>query len=162
MGGIWGLAASTALENLPVGLRGLASGVLQQGYAVGYLVGRSPFVALFWRSCGLAPSVLGGGIGFPGMSGRSLAPSSCRFFSLGMGGDSGDACIRAGHPDAAATCIPAFPGCFICTPFHCYPAKGAVVSHLMCRARAIFVSGALNRRLPLHPNPILLVFVGSS
>jgi hypothetical protein len=54
MGGIWGLAASTALENLPVGLRGLASGVLQQGYAVGYLVGPSPFVALFWRSCGLA------------------------------------------------------------------------------------------------------------
>jgi SHS family lactate transporter-like MFS transporter len=38
MGGIWGLAASTALENLPVGVRGLASGVLQQGYAVGYLV----------------------------------------------------------------------------------------------------------------------------
>ncbi|KAF9222892.1 carboxylic acid transporter protein [Gyrodon lividus] len=38
MGGIWGLAASTALENLPVELRGLASGVLQQGYAVGYLI----------------------------------------------------------------------------------------------------------------------------
>ncbi|KAK7032643.1 hypothetical protein VNI00_012908 [Paramarasmius palmivorus] len=37
MGGIWGLAASTALENLPVEARGLASGVLQQGYAVGYL-----------------------------------------------------------------------------------------------------------------------------
>ncbi|KAF7343697.1 MFS domain-containing protein [Mycena sanguinolenta] len=39
MGGIWGLATSNALENLPVGLRGLASGVLQQGYAVGYLRG---------------------------------------------------------------------------------------------------------------------------
>ncbi|KAK7451730.1 hypothetical protein VKT23_012409 [Stygiomarasmius scandens] len=38
MGGIWGLAASTALENLPVEARGLASGVLQQGYAVGYLI----------------------------------------------------------------------------------------------------------------------------
>ncbi|KAG7098524.1 hypothetical protein E1B28_000464 [Marasmius oreades] len=37
MGGIWGLAASTALENLPVEARGIASGVLQQGYAVGYL-----------------------------------------------------------------------------------------------------------------------------
>ncbi|KAI3605293.1 carboxylic acid transporter [Moniliophthora roreri] len=37
MGGIWGLAASTALENLPVEARGLASGILQQGYAVGYL-----------------------------------------------------------------------------------------------------------------------------
>lgn len=38
MGGIWGLAASTALENLPVEVRGLASGVVQQGYAIGYLV----------------------------------------------------------------------------------------------------------------------------
>jgi SHS family lactate transporter-like MFS transporter len=38
MGGIWGLAASTALENLPFEARGLASGILQQGYAVGYLL----------------------------------------------------------------------------------------------------------------------------
>ena len=38
MGGIWGLSASNALENLPVELRGLASGVLQQGYACGYLL----------------------------------------------------------------------------------------------------------------------------
>lgn len=38
MGGIWGLSSSNALENLPVELRGLASGVLQQGYACGYLV----------------------------------------------------------------------------------------------------------------------------
>jgi MFS transporter, SHS family, lactate transporter len=38
MGGVWGLASSTALENLPVEVRGLASGVLQQGYAFGYLI----------------------------------------------------------------------------------------------------------------------------
>lgn len=38
MGGIWGLAASTSLENLPVELRGLGSGIVQQGYAVGYLL----------------------------------------------------------------------------------------------------------------------------
>ncbi|KAI0031348.1 carboxylic acid transporter [Vararia minispora EC-137] len=38
MGGIWGLAAATALENLPSEVHGLASGVLQQGYAIGYLV----------------------------------------------------------------------------------------------------------------------------
>ena len=31
MGGVWGLAASTALESLPVEVRGLASGILQQG-----------------------------------------------------------------------------------------------------------------------------------
>lgn len=32
------MASATALETLPVELRGLASGVLQQGYAVGYLI----------------------------------------------------------------------------------------------------------------------------
>lgn len=34
MGGIWGLAAANALENMPVEPRGLFSGLLQEGYAV--------------------------------------------------------------------------------------------------------------------------------
>ncbi|GAA5857105.1 hypothetical protein JCM9279_001785 [Rhodotorula babjevae] len=38
MGGIWGLSAALALENMPVHARGLFSGLLQQGYAVGYLI----------------------------------------------------------------------------------------------------------------------------
>ena len=38
MGGIWGLASSSALENLPVEARGLVSGIMQQGYASGYLI----------------------------------------------------------------------------------------------------------------------------
>ncbi|KAI5815289.1 major facilitator superfamily domain-containing protein [Pyronema omphalodes] len=38
MGGIWGLATSMALENMPVEARGLFSGILQQGYALGYLI----------------------------------------------------------------------------------------------------------------------------
>ena len=39
MSGIWGLAAATTLENLPVKGRGFASGFLQfEGYAVGYLI----------------------------------------------------------------------------------------------------------------------------
>lgn len=56
MGGIWGLAASTSLENLPVEARGLASGVLQQGYAVGYLLAAVisltlvPETSTTWRS----------------------------------------------------------------------------------------------------------------
>ena len=65
MGGIWGLASSTALENLPVELRGLASGVLQVGYPVGcliaavinlYVVPHSSHTwrALFWTSAGLS------------------------------------------------------------------------------------------------------------
>ena len=56
MGGVWGLAASTALENLPVEARGLASGVVQQGYAVGYLIAAVinlylvPSVSVGWRA----------------------------------------------------------------------------------------------------------------
>lgn len=38
MGGIWGLAAAIALENMPTDARGLFSGILQQGYSVGYLL----------------------------------------------------------------------------------------------------------------------------
>jgi MFS family permease len=56
MGGIWGLAAATALENLPVELRGLASGIVQQGYAAGYLIAAVinltlvPKVSVRWRA----------------------------------------------------------------------------------------------------------------
>ena len=56
MGGIWGLAASLALENLPVEVRGVASGVVQEGYAVGYLIAAVinlnlvPSVPQTWRS----------------------------------------------------------------------------------------------------------------
>ena len=65
MGGIWGLAASTALENLPVEARGIASGLLQQGYAVGYLFAavinlflvprvQAGWRALFWTASGIS------------------------------------------------------------------------------------------------------------
>src|ERR1700737_1930754 len=38
MGGEWGLGASLAMESLPTEARGLFSGILQQGYAFGYLL----------------------------------------------------------------------------------------------------------------------------
>ncbi|KAF5317688.1 hypothetical protein D9619_012533 [Psilocybe cf. subviscida] len=61
MGGIWGLSAATALENLPVEARGIAGGVLQEGYAVGYLIAavlnlflvpevKAGWRALFWTA----------------------------------------------------------------------------------------------------------------
>ncbi|KAG2125622.1 carboxylic acid transporter protein [Suillus cothurnatus] len=62
MGGIWGLSSSSALENLPVELRGLASGILQEGYIVGYifaavinltLVAQYGWRALFWTGAGI-------------------------------------------------------------------------------------------------------------
>lgn len=65
MGGIWGLAAATALENLPVEVRGIASGVLQEGYAVGYLIAavinlflvpevKAGWRSLFWTASGVS------------------------------------------------------------------------------------------------------------
>ncbi|KAL6308379.1 MFS general substrate transporter [Sparassis latifolia] len=65
MGGIWGLSVSTALENLPVEVRGLASGFLQEGYAVGYLLAavvnlklvpevNAGWRSLFWTGAGIS------------------------------------------------------------------------------------------------------------
>ena len=53
MGGEWGLGASLAMESLPTEARGLFSGVLQQGYAVGYLLAALVYWIVFphfgWR-----------------------------------------------------------------------------------------------------------------
>lgn len=38
MGGVWGITVANALENFPIETRGLASGILAQGYPIGYLV----------------------------------------------------------------------------------------------------------------------------
>ncbi|KAJ6484052.1 carboxylic acid transporter [Mycena sanguinolenta] len=65
MGGIWGLATSTSLENLPVELRGIASGILQEGYAFGNLLAavislklvpevHPGWRALFWTASGIS------------------------------------------------------------------------------------------------------------
>lgn len=78
MGGIWGMAASTALENLPVEVRGLASGILQQGYAVGYLLAACINLELVpntdkeWRSLFWTAS----GISFFAAAVRALLPES--------------------------------------------------------------------------------------
>ncbi|GJJ13447.1 hypothetical protein Clacol_007701 [Clathrus columnatus] len=65
MGGIWGLAVATALESVPVETRGFLSGVLQEGYAVGYLLAAvvnltavphssHTWRVLFWVAAGLS------------------------------------------------------------------------------------------------------------
>jgi SHS family lactate transporter-like MFS transporter len=64
MGGVWGITVSNALENLPVETRGLASGILAQGYPIGYLVStimttylvpdnRHTWRVLFWIGSGM-------------------------------------------------------------------------------------------------------------
>jgi MFS family permease len=53
MGGMWGVAASLTFEVVPLSTRGLVSGTLQQGYAVGYLTADAVFAVFFstigWR-----------------------------------------------------------------------------------------------------------------
>jgi SHS family lactate transporter-like MFS transporter len=46
MGGEWGLGAALAMEKVPVEKRGFFSGVLQQGYAVGYLLAAVAFLVI--------------------------------------------------------------------------------------------------------------------
>jgi SHS family lactate transporter-like MFS transporter len=53
MGGEWGLGASLAMEKVPPKRRGLVSGILQQGYAVGYMLAAVVFLAIDnWTSWG--------------------------------------------------------------------------------------------------------------
>ena len=61
MGGVWGVGASLALESVPVKARGLISGILQEGYAVGYLIASAVFFFLFdrigWRGMFIVGSI---------------------------------------------------------------------------------------------------------
>ena len=65
MGGEWGLGASLAMESLPTESRGLFSGILQQGYAFGYLLAAVVYWIVFpifgWRGlfvAGFLPALL--------------------------------------------------------------------------------------------------------
>jgi MFS transporter, SHS family, lactate transporter len=49
MGGVWGLCASLAMESAPVEWRGILSGILQEGYAIGNLLAAVAFWTVFPR-----------------------------------------------------------------------------------------------------------------
>lgn len=53
MGGEWGVGASLVLESVPARLRGLISGFLQEGYALGYILAACAYFFVFpaygWR-----------------------------------------------------------------------------------------------------------------
>src|SRR5207249_8138603 len=64
MGGEWGVGAALALETLPAKGRGTFSGILQEGYVLGYLLASALFAfgfqALGWRGMfivGAAPAL---------------------------------------------------------------------------------------------------------
>jgi MFS transporter, SHS family, lactate transporter len=65
MGGEWGIGASLTMESIPPKARGFVSGLLQEGYAAGYLLASVVFFLLFdrigWRGMfmiGLIPALL--------------------------------------------------------------------------------------------------------
>jgi SHS family lactate transporter-like MFS transporter len=49
MGGVWGLGASLAMESVPAEKRGVFSGILQEGYAIGNLLAAVAFWTVFPR-----------------------------------------------------------------------------------------------------------------
>src|SRR6058998_2852680 len=49
MGGEWGVGASLAMEKVPARLRGVLSGLLQEGYATGYLLAAVCYFFVFPR-----------------------------------------------------------------------------------------------------------------
>jgi MFS transporter, SHS family, lactate transporter len=65
MGGEWGIGASLVMETIPAKTRGIISGLLQEGYACGYLLASVVFYFLFdtigWRGMfmvGIVPALL--------------------------------------------------------------------------------------------------------
>ena len=65
MGGEWGVGAALAMESIPEQTRGVLSGLLQEGYVIGYLLAAVAFAVVFptfgWRGMfvlGAAPALL--------------------------------------------------------------------------------------------------------
>ena len=54
MGGEWGLGAALAMEKIPAEKRGFFSGVLQQGYSIGYLLAAVVYLAVRQVDVGIA------------------------------------------------------------------------------------------------------------
>src|SRR5438105_15100519 len=61
MGGEWGVGASLAMEKVPPKLRGVLSGLLQEGYAAGYLLAAGCYFFVFPR-WGWRPMFFVGGL----------------------------------------------------------------------------------------------------
>ena len=61
MGGEWGVGASLAMEKAPRGRRGLLSGILQEGYATGYLLAACCYLFVYPR-LGWRPMFFIGGL----------------------------------------------------------------------------------------------------
>ena len=101
MGGEWGVGAALAFETLPKEGRGFFSGLLQEGYAVGYLVAAAvyallykPFTHLTW---------MGHTVGWRGMFIVGAAPALLVFY-IGMKVEESPA-WKAGHRQGAQPAV---------------------------------------------------------
>lgn len=86
MGGIWGMANATVMEDLNPAARGVMSGIFQQGYAMGYLIAAG--VNLGWvnknvKPNGIAPweylFYLGTGLSFAAGICRAILPEGANY-----------------------------------------------------------------------------------
>jgi SHS family lactate transporter-like MFS transporter len=73
MGGEWGVGAALAFETLPREGRGFFSGLLQEGYAVGYLIAAAAYAALYKPFTHLV--LLGHVVGWRGLFVVGAAPA---------------------------------------------------------------------------------------
>ena len=77
MGGEWGVGAALALESVPKESRGAVSGLLQQGYPLGYLLAAllfgSAFGLLGWRGMFVVGCSTGGARVLPSCQGSRIA-----------------------------------------------------------------------------------------
>jgi SHS family lactate transporter-like MFS transporter len=98
MGGEWGVGASLAMESIPPKVRGFISGLLQEGYATGFLLASVVYGLLFdrfgWRGMfmvGVIPALLAAFITFgvkesPTFEAqRKTAPKQNLFMIFGVG-----------------------------------------------------------------------------
>ena len=79
MGGEWGVGASLAMEKVPPRLRGLLSGLLQQGYAIGIPAGGASATSSSSERSGWRPLFFLGGL-------PALLALFVRFARQGIGG----------------------------------------------------------------------------
>ena len=101
MGGEWGVGASLVMETIPPRTRGVLSGILQEGYPVGYLVAALAYKCVFpfggWRwmfFIGFLPALLV--LYIRGSVGESPAWERRRQSARGWRVESGPGCVRIG------------------------------------------------------------------
>lgn len=97
MGGEWGLGAALAMEKVPTSRRGFFSGVLQQGYALGYLLAAVCYLALLpvMDNLGITP--------WRGLFAFSIIPALISLYVRSKVGES-EAWKRR-RPPAGAACL---------------------------------------------------------